>query len=322
MYLGNLIQTLTLLVFYGLVGYFWVLYFDPNRKALKAATKSLIWVLVPASIFTSVVGSLDKSGGGDIIRLFGHWLGYFIFVSGAMLIVFGGYTFATRRGWQEQRPLLAMGLITNSIYLPIPIALSLTPPDQHNEVVLHVSLYVVLIMGCTWTLGVWALGRKTASRRVVLVRLLNPPFFSLCAAALFVSIDRLGNSIPHETAWWRIVGMAKYLVGPLGTILFGGFLASSQGIWRNYLSDIIYLASLRGFIIPGVTILAVSIIQPSPVFALVAVVQSCMPPAVNLSVVAAYYEGPIDRVVSTLLPIYLLAIVTLLFWLSIFEYIY
>jgi predicted permease len=113
---------------------------------------------------------------------------------------------------------------------------------------------------------------------------------------------------------WDIPAIAKYLVGPVGMILLGCLMAQVPPKIAGHRLDITCACVLRGLVVPAVTLMVLLWIRPDPVMALVVMIQASTPPATNLSVIAAYYKGPVGRITSTFMPSYLMSCLTLPLW--------
>jgi len=273
-------------------------------------------VFVPATIYTSVLREFDPGDPAKAL-LIPHWAMWALFfaVSGmggaALALVLAG------RPLRGNQVLFALVLISNAIFIPTPILLAILPEHDQGRGLLILSVYLIFLQTMMWTLGVWWISGGTGKpgwASIPWARLVNPPLVSIVAAYVCVYVEPLRLLLEPKAGFWAYVALPKYVVGPVGMILLGCLFAQEPPRWRGRRLDIAVVCLLRGLLVPGASLAALLFLRPDPVFGLVVIIVASTPPATNLSVLAAYYGGPVGRLTSTYLPSYLLTAVTLPLW--------
>ena len=84
----------------------------------------------------------------------------------------------------RDRSVTAMMMVSNSLYLPLPVMLAVTPTALHDRAVVYISMIAVPSIIANWTVGVALLSGTGPSTRERLKLLLNAPILSLFAGIL------------------------------------------------------------------------------------------------------------------------------------------
>lgn len=276
-----------------------------------------IRLVLPLVILRSAVASFDPADPvvRHVLPLLGLWMAGWI---AASLLLLAAVARVTHRPLREERPLLALGLVNNSVFIPTPILLVLLPPDDARRAIFFLACYLLYIQTFQWTAGVHLIGRRAARWGDQLLRLLNPPTVTALVLYTALSIPGVRPLLCPDAPAWALLDGAKVVIGPLGMIILGALFHEAPPRWRGHRRDIVSVCVLRGAWIPLLSLGVLVAARHDPILGLVIMLQAATPPATNLTVIAAHYGGPIGRITSVLLPSYLLAIVTIPLYLGLF----
>jgi predicted permease len=288
-----------------------------EQRIVRLLAAIQIRLVLPLVILRSAVASFDPADPvvRHVIPLLGLWMLGWI---AATLLFLWVIALVTGRPLRENRPLLALGLVNNSVFIPTPILLVLLPPDDARRAIFFLACYLLYIQTFQWTAGVWLIGRRLDGWWSQLKRLANPPTVMALACYTLLSVPGFRATLQPDAAAWALLDGAKVLIGPLGMLILGALFHEAPPRWRGHRRDIVSVGLLRGLWIPLLSLGALIAFFHDPLLGLVIMLQGCTPPATNLTVIAAHYDGPIGRITSVLLPTYLVAIVTIPLYLGLY----
>jgi malate permease and related proteins len=207
----------------------------------------------------------------------------------------------------------------NNVYLPLPIAMALLPPELRAKALFIIGCFVMFFTPTLWSLGVVLIsGRRDAGGGwAARARdALNPPFLAailgLLTKILFIE---LGWEMP------QLILSATKMIGdattPLAMIVLGGLLAEAQ--WSRDFEPraIIVVTVVKLILLPALTILAVrNFGKLDPVFTFILALEAAAPPATNISLVAKRFGGNTSLIALTLFITYMISMVTIPIWMS------
>jgi malate permease and related proteins len=290
---------------------------------LSDLTRFLIDAVIPCTFILAMTRSFTFS-------LFGQGMLLAVVSAGWILISWGFgagfYRLFPGDSHARDRSVTAMMMISNSLYLPLPVILAVTPAPLHDQAVVYVSIVSLPSMLFLWTAGVRLLsgpGRLKAADRIRLV--LNPPIVSLFLGVLLSLIPGVresargepGGIVPLDTLFSAMDYLGA-LLSPLAMIILGGLIASGRKEGRVPLRYMLPLAAVRLVLVPaGVYLLVRSGLTGLPALAsTVLILVAAAPPATNHALIARRYGGEWELVSSLQLSLHAFALVTLPMWLS------
>lgn len=292
-------------------------------ETLSDLTSFLIDVVIPCAFILAMSRSftLQLLRQGAVLAI----------VSAGWIVVswlFGRFIFRILPGGSPagDRSVTAMMMISNSLYLPLPVILAVTPDSLGDQAVVYISIVSLPSILFMWTAGVKLLSgpaKLTGMQR--LKKVLNPPIVSFFAGIILSMIPGIRESARSEpggfapiTSIFSAMDYLGRMLSPMAMIILGGLIASAGRSARASLRYLIPLAAVRLVIVPASVffLLRSGITGLPPLAATVLVLVAAAPPATNHALIARKYRGEWELVSSLQLAVHLLALVTLPLWLS------
>ena len=226
----------------------------------------------------------------------------------------------------RDRSVTAMMMVSNSLYLPLPVMLAVTPEPLHDRAVVYISMIAVPSIVANWTAGVALLSggtRPTAGERLRL--LLNAPILSLFAGILLSFVPGAGEAARGEPgafvparALFSVMEYLGRILSPLAMIILGGMIASGRGAGRVRLRFSVPLIAVRLVLIPAAVCLLVKLVDTGlpPLAVTALLLAAAAPPATNHALIARRYNGEWELVSKLQMVVHAAALLTLPLWLS------
>ncbi|MCD4655632.1 AEC family transporter [bacterium] len=226
----------------------------------------------------------------------------------------------------KDRAVTAMLMVPNSIYLPLPVILAVTPKAFHDRAIVYLSIAALPTIAFMWTICLLLLSGKTHPSRKERVKLLfNAPLISLIIGILLTFIPGIPESAREEPGailpLKMIFSAMNYLsltLSPLAMLILGGYIASSRMTKRFNIRHIAPLVGVRLIIVPSIVYVLIRSgwLELPALACTVLLLVSAAPPATNHSSIARKYGGEWELVSSLQLIVHAVALVTLPLWLS------
>lgn len=225
---------------------------------------------------------------------------------------------------RSDRSAVAMMMISNSIYLPLPVILAVTPERMHDQAIMYISMISFPSIVFMWTLGVKLLGNAAAlTTGERLKRVFNPPIVSFLfgIAISFVPGVREsakgleGGIAPIETLM-SVLEFVSRMLSPMAMIILGGMIAGVGSIRETPSRYVVPLVLLRLLAVPAAVYAVATNLSIQPLAATILLLVSAAPPATNHALIARRYGGKWQLVSALQLPVHLAALLTLPLWLS------
>ncbi|OPL18639.1 MAG: hypothetical protein AVO35_04715 [Candidatus Aegiribacteria sp. MLS_C] len=293
-----------------------------REDTLSDLVRFLIDVVIPCTFVLAMARSfsLEILEEGLVLVLFSTAWIVLSWAAGTML-----YRILPGGDPQADRSVVAMMMISNSLYLPLPVILAVTPGHMHDQAVMYISMVSLPSIAIMWTAGVKLLGRSadlTAAER--LKRIFNPPIVSFFAGILISFIPGVresargiqGGMAPVETIM-SVLEFVSRMLSPMAMIILGGMIAgagSIRGIPSRYT---VPLVLIRLIAVPLAVYAVLRNLPVEPLAATILVLVAAAPPATNHALVARRYGGRWKLVSGLQLAVHLAALLTLPLWLSI-----
>jgi malate permease and related proteins len=238
------------------------------------------------------------------------------------------------RAWLAPRYTVATLSFHNAGYLAIPIVTELY---GHGRLARHQgamqALLFLFIMGISplmWSLGVMAFrGAASGKAESTWRKALSPPFVA-CVASVLLCLLRIPQQIPSETL--TLILSPFVMLGastvPLMMLILGATLMQLDHSYRPPLGLSIAALALRLVIFPGIILGVLSLLLRTgaidPAKAIILFIESAMPTAVAMTVIAHRYasERTAQAASGLIFLQYLLAAATLPLWLTIWGLLY
>lgn len=315
-----LLKAIGQLLIIGAIGYLTVCIRLLSAKTIECLSRFVIVISLPCL----VISTLAKELRPDLLEEMGLCLVAALFLNGLGLAA----AFLARRlflpsSQPGRRPFLTLASLQNSGYLPIPLTNAILPESQKSIGLLFVFVYILVMGFLFWSLGVWLIARRESSRNhaEILRKVANPPMLAMLAGLVFLIPQMRAGfaALPLLTQGIQTVGDTTI---PLVLIILGGSFADHTAKSGDARLVIGMAAVMKLIFIPALALSAAVFLDFERVFAFAFVLQAAMPAAMNHIVVAQEYNGNVPLVSQALFSQYLLALVTVPFFLLLFNGIY
>ena len=306
-----------------LAGYLMVKYRWLSQTALDNLTKILIDGIVPCVFIVSMVRGLNRqvlTEGAPIIIV------VFLWMIIPFLVCKSAYSLIPNNNPREDDAAIAMTMIQNGIYLPLPVALAMVSSTMADEAAIYVSMAVFPSLMIQWTLGINLLaGMEAPSWKKRLKFLINPPLLALLTGAILSLVPGMkeaAHSDPSASLLLKILFSSMDFIGealsPLAMIMLGAFIGSSSMKGRFKIRHLMPLIGFRLLLVPAMVVFAFRLnwLTMPALASFVLVIESAAPPATNHAIVARRYHGEWELVASLQLVVHAVALVTLPLWMS------
>lgn len=283
-----------------------------NSSAVDVLTKLILYVCLPSLIFYSFIAHLNRGTLSPcfisvifslLLFALGFSLGYLI------------YTLFIRKGGLK-REFLLLSSFQNSGYLPLALIAYLLSGEQLEYAFLLILSY---LLGFNLIMLSFGYAYIKDDGGLKLKDFLSLPFvFSVISAGL--ALSGVGKYIPSS------ILQPLYKVGsttiPLSMLLLGAIFAGSRILNFSYLKELLLLILSKQLLLPLVVIFILKASKPLPLVSFVIFLESAMPSATMLSVIASHRRANVDFVSQGILFTHLFLLLTLPFMFELFKRIY
>lgn len=306
-----------------LMGYLMVRRNWISQDTLSDLTRLLIDGIIPCAFILSMARSLN----GDLLHhgLMLAGIG-FVWIMTSYIVGLIWFKFFPGTSTAKNRSVIAMMMIQNGIYLPLPVILAVTPPELHDEAVVYISIAAIPSIGLMWTLGLMLLGsRQFPDFRQRLKLMVNAPLIALLFGVLIAFVPGVPEAARQQSDAWRPLRMAfsvmNYLstmLSPMAMLILGGFIAGSRRSERCQIRHVLPLISVRLLLVPAAVLLLIRSgwVDLPPLANTALLLIASAPSATNTSLIARKYNGEWELVASLQLIVHLVALVTVPLWLT------
>ncbi len=275
-------------------------------QALSAVTVN---VFLPCLIVVKTVSQFDPSG-------FARW--WILPLSGVLMTLAGlGMAFALFGRRPEKRAYISMASFQNAIYIVLPIG-QLVFPDQFDRLALYCFLLVLGLSPLMWSVGkVLISGDRDAAVRWR--DFVTPPLVATLAA-IFLVVSGTSAALPGTLlSAMDLLGQATV---PLAVFILGATLGSISLTDMPPFADVIRVTGVKFILVPAAAftvMYGLGLYQRMPLFCSVMILQTSSPPATNLILMVRNYGGDARSVASMMLLQYLMCILAMPLWLSLWQ---
>lgn len=280
-----------------------------TQAVVTGLSHATVTLFLPCMIFSMVVESFRPEA-------FALWWALPLV---AVIMVAAGLTAGAAlfiRELPAKKNMLALASMQNAGYLVLPVGLAVYP-DQFEGFALYCFLFILGFNGILWSLGKRLVtdGRNGNGWR----GLVTPPLVANLAA-LTLALTGLRRVLP------AIAVEAVSLVGdaavPVATVVLGAVLGGVSFRLRPFLWDAARVLTVKLGILPLLTVLvvrAVGLAAVDPLLARFLVLEAAAAPASGIILQVRTYGGDEQKVGSLMLVCYAASIVTMPFWLAVWE---
>jgi predicted permease len=299
-----------------------------HKQAVRDISQLIFRLTLPCLLFSSIVRELsfDTLRAAWIVPAFAVFLNTTGIVAGYLI------SSILRPKAPFRRSMIAATAFANSGYAPLAVfaALAMQHPELFGENVdtegtSLVSIYLVTYSPMLWMIGFRLVSQKSL-KEVTLKQLLPPPVMAALLAMVLALIPWAKSLFVGDTAVLGGVYSAAQLLGkmtmPAALIIIGANLA--HGPMRNAIKirTIVGASIGRYLIVPIValtvllTLQSMGMVLPRLVFFLL-MLQSFVPPALNLVVMCQVQEKNQEEMASLMFWMYMIGVPLLAAWMSI-----
>jgi predicted permease len=279
-----------------------------TQDQIGALSVVTVKVLLPCLTFSSIIRTLEPAE-------MPFWWKIPLAAAAMVLFGLGAGVLAFLGKLREKRDMLPIASMQNAAYLVLPIGEFLF----RNEVELfrlYCFLYVLALNILMWSIGkVLTTGANNSGWKSVV----SPPLCANLLGLLFV-FTGARRFVPG------VVSDAIHLLGtatvPVALFVLGAVLGTVKFRLWPYLGDALRVIGIRLFLLPAVTIgalLYLGVGRQHPMLATLFVVQASAAPATAHLLQIRAYGGNEQKVGSIVLASYVLCVVTMPFWLAVWE---
>jgi hypothetical protein len=280
------------------------------EAAIGGLSKAVVYVFLPALIFSKIVRGLNPDAMPhwwliplSALALFGLGLGLTLLLMG--------------RQARTSRDVIPLGFMQNAGYFVLALGLQLHPAEE-NEFSAYVFLFVLGNSPLLWSFGKYFISRSEPGP-IRWKELATPP---LAANLLAVSMVLTGASSAIPASVFRGIEMAGAAAIPGALLVLGASLAQLQlrrdGEWGLVFRCVL----IKLVLVPAATIGLLCLIglkAHDALWAEMLVLQAAVPHAINLVIHVRTYGGNLARVGSVMVLSYLGSLVTIPFWLGLWQ---
>ncbi|MCA1794473.1 MAG: AEC family transporter [Desulfotignum sp.] len=275
-------------------------------QALSAVTVN---IFLPCLIVVKTVSQFDPAG-------FSLW--WILPLSGVLIALTGLGMAALLFGTDPQKqPFVSMASFQNAVYIVLPIG-QLVYPDQFDRLALFCFLLILGQSPIMWSVGkVLMSGRRDAA--ILWKDFVTPPLIATLAAIFLVVSGTAAILPPNLLSAMDLLGQGTV---PLAVFILGATLGSITLKDMPPLQDVFRVAGVKFFLVPGAAfavMYGLGLYQTLPLFCSLIILQTSSPPATNLILMVQNYGGDTRSVASMMLLQYLVCIIAMPLWLSLWQ---
>jgi malate permease and related proteins len=265
----------------GGVGFFIVRRGLINESGLKVLSWLSINVTFPFFIFFQIVQNFDPQAQA-------FWWSYpliNISIAAVGLLIAGAVALALKK--KESREWVAVSSFHNAGYIPLLLITMLPLGVQTSELYSYVLLTIIGFDLCLWTIGVWLIGYRQHPT-ISLRNLVNAPLLSMFGAFVLVLIGGKGWIPEIAVKPIKVIGDSALA---LAMIAIGGNLALTQFKklqWKSIGGAVM----IKLLLLPLIALIVLKVFHIEGAWGLILMIQSCMPTAISLSIIARNYDNP------------------------------
>jgi len=281
-----------------------------NKDGCNALSTLLIWVCLPALIFTKITVSFDPLASPT-------W--WFLPICSILMAAVGmlvGYgVLFLLPSFKARRELMLSCGFQNCGYLPMALIAFVCSGEACNMFLVYVFLFIIGFNITIWPFSM-AFLQKDFRKNFKWHTILNPPAIS--------TIIAIGTVFIFKNSWLpAAIGEPLKLVGdasfPLALILLGAMLKEHGGYHLGRAGALAGCLIAKLVLIPIVCLIVLKFLNLDPMYTFIIFLQSTMPTAVTLVVIGDAAHADVRFLSSTILYTHIGASMTVPVWLMIFN---
>ncbi|TRX70212.1 AEC family transporter [Carboxylicivirga sp. M1479] len=281
-----------------------------KQSDIQSMSHITIVILLPCLFFAKIISSFDPSG-------FVYWwvlpLVAFVMIGVALGIAY--LLFYKQR--KQKKAIMAVASFMNANYMVLPIAIMLYSVEL-DEFLTYCFMFILGVSTALWSIGKYMV-TSGENESIKMKEIVNPPLIASLGSILIVLLG-LENYIP--SAIMIPVDFLGQAAIPIATIVLGATLGSISVRHLPPFSDVIKVVGIKLFLMPALVIALLYWTQwlhDYPLIADLLVLQASVAPATLLIVQVRKYGGNAQEVGSMMLINYIICLLTIPGWLTIWR---
>lgn len=299
-----------------------------GQNHLKAVSTVTVYVFLPCMIFGNIVRRFEP---GE----FGYW--YLLPIS-AILMIGAGLGLAVLLFYKQlpqKKNMLSLASMQNANYLVLPIG-RVVFADKFETFTLYCFLFLLGISPVLWSLGKW-LNSNTDGGKLTFREIITPPFVANFSSVLIVLIGLRDVLLPisegADLLWYQkgfdiVVKSVEFLGSatvPAATFVLGGMLGGISLVVGPHIRDAVKVSVVKLIAVPVVVIgflyvfVKVFGVDIPPLLSAFWVIEASAAPATAHILQIKTYGGDDQKSSCVVLLSYICCILTIPFWLAVWQ---
>lgn len=219
--------------------------------------------------------------------------------------------------FKQKKNFVAVGAFMNANYMVLPIA-QIIFEDSFNEFAAFCFLFIIGVNPTLWSIGKQMVTDGSPGG-FKLKGLITPPFVATISSVIIVLLG-LNQYIPSVII--KPISLIGEAAIPIATLVLGATLGSISFSKFPPLLDIVRITSIKLLFIPLITIIFLKNVNWFGEYEIIAdllMLQSAVAPATQLVIQIRKYGGDAQNVGSLMLVSYLLCIITVPAWFTLWQ---
>lgn len=281
-----------------------------KQSDIQSMSHITIVILLPCLFFSKIIGSFDPSS-------FAFWwlLPLVAFVMIGLALGLSFLFFYKKR--KQKKAIMAVASFMNANYMVLPIATLLYVEDL-NEFLTYCFMFILGVSTALWSVGKYMV-TSGEDESIKLKEIVNPPLIASLGSIMIVLLG-LESFIP--SAIMIPIDFLGQAAIPIATIVLGATLGSISVRHLPPLADIIKVVGIKLFLMPALVVILLYWTQwllDYPLISDLLVLQASVAPATLLIVQVRKYGGNAQEVGSMMLINYVICLITIPGWLTIWR---
>lgn len=281
-----------------------------GKNTMDGISNLLIWVCLPALIFTRIISTFKPSD-------FSGW--WILPVSSVLISVLGlglGYVFQRPiRDFRSRREFMVSCAFQNCGYIPMTLVFFVCHGPFCDKLLVYIFLFLIGFNAMIWSF-VPAFFSRDTKKRFKVKTIFNPPVIAILFSLLWVFL--IGNRGLHHVIYdpLTLLGDATF---PLALIVLGAQLAEYKGFELKNLKALSSCLFVKLVLLPAIILLLLQYIAMTDVLKFFILLEATMPVAVTLVIIGQYTGADNKFLSGVIFYSHFLAIFTIPLWLLLFR---
>ena len=278
-----------------------------SEESLGDFSRIILYLTLPALVFVTMIDRFNLPLFRESIAI---PIGVLIMTALAWLLACAsGRIFSAPK--DDHFLLTAMVMFGNSWYLPIPLVMSILPKAKAEEAIVLISLVILVVSPALWSLGVYLVAHRPGIR-IPLSQLITPPIVGIILGGVCALTPSAKGFLQTRGKFLLdSLSMIANATVPMVMILLGGVMGAIKVRGSLKWPFILRVAVLKLFILPAIVIPTLYFLPVPNMIKFMIALQSMVPPATNIIVIAKIYDRPVELISITMLVTYLISLVTI-----------